>query len=112
MIYDAFAYKKAKEYCKEQKVDGMVIKTISTALNEKINYKEVKEDWDMCKVFEEIRAEGRLEGRTETIENGVKGIIRMGKKFGISNENILNSLQEDLGISLEEAKKYLDKFSK
>ena len=74
----------------------------------------------MCKVFEEIRAEGRtegrlegrLEGRTETIENGAKGIIRMGKKFGISNENILNSLQEDLGISFEEAKKYLDKFSK
>ena len=103
---------KAEEYCKEQKVDGMVIKTVSTALNAKINYKEVKEDWDMCKVFEEIRAEGRLEGRTETIENGAKGIIRMGKKFGISNENILSSLQEDLGISLEEAKKYLDKFSK
>ena len=92
---------KVEDYCREQKVDGMVVRTISAALNAKINYKDVKGDYDMCTVFEEIRAEGRAEG-----------IIQMGKKFGISNDKILNSLQEDLNISLGEAKKYLDKFNK
>ena len=96
---------KVEDYCREQKIDGMVVRTISAALNAKINYKDVKGDYDMCTVFEEIRAEGRTEGRAE-------GIIQMGKKFGISNDKILNSLQEDLNISLEEAEKYLDKFSK
>ena len=36
-----------------------------------------------------------------------KGIIEMGQKF-----NILEQLQESLNISLEQAKAYLDKFSK
>ena len=82
----------------------MVIKTIFTALNAKINYKEVKEDWDMCKVFEEIRAEG--------IESGARGIIQMGKEFRLSDDDILVRLQENLKISLEEAKEYLNKFSR
>ena len=99
---------KAEEYCKEQKVDGMVIKTVSAALNAKINYKEVKGDLDMCTVFEEIRAEGRL----EATENGARGIIQMGKKCSFSDNDILTCLQENLKISLEEAKGYLDKFSK
>ena len=82
----------------------MVIKTVSAALNAKINYKEVKGDLDMCTVFEEIRAEG--------IESGARGIIQMGKEFRLSDDDILVRLQENLKISLEEAKGYLDKFSK
>ena len=58
----------------------------------------------MCKVFEEIRAEGT--------ENGARGIIQMGKKCSFSDNDILTCLQENLKISLEEAKGYLDKFSK
>ena len=78
---------------------------ILAALNGKIDYEKVKEDGNMCTVFEEIREEGKMEGKSE-------GIIQMGKKFGISDKDILNSLQENLGLSLEDAKKYLDKFSK
>ncbi len=95
---------KVEDYCREQKVDGMVVRTISAALNAKINYKDVKGDYDMCTVFEEIRAEG--------IENGAKGIIKTCKEFNISDNDILVRLQDNLKISLEEAKKYLDKFSK
>ena len=91
----------------------MVIKTVSTALNAKINYKEVKEDWDMCKVFEEIRAEGRTEGRLEgRLEGRAVEIIQMGKEFKLSDDDILARLQRKLEISLEEAKGYLDKFGK
>ena len=62
----------------------------------------------MCTVFEEIRAEGR----SEATENGARGIIQMGKEFRLFDDDILVRLQENLKILLEEAKKYLDKFSK
>ena len=41
-----------------------------------------------------------------------KGIIEMGQKFNIPIVNILEQLQESLHISPEQAKAYLDKFSK
>ena len=44
--------------------------------------------------------------------NGAKGIIEMGQKFNIPTINILEQLQESLNISLEQAKAYLDQFSK
>lgn len=96
---------KVEDYCREHEVDHSVIRMILAALNGKIDYEKVKEDGNMCTVFEEIREEGKMEGKSE-------GIIQMGKKFGISDKDILNSLQENLGLSLEDAKKYLDKFSK
>ena len=103
---------KVEAYCREHEVDHSVIRMILAALNGKMDYEKVKEDGDMCTVFEEIRAEGKMEGRLSGIEDGAKGIIQMGKEFKLSNDNILMRLQENFGISLEDAKKYLDKFSK
>ena len=56
---------KVEAYCREHKVDRSVIRMVSVALNARINYREIKEDGDMCTVFEEIRAEAKLEGRLE-----------------------------------------------
>ena len=100
---------KAEEYCKEQKVDGMVIKTVSAALNAKINYKEVKEDLDMCKVFEEIRAEGRLEGREEgrreAIINSIRNIMLKLNKTSEEAMDILGFSEEERNVLRKELEK-------
>lgn len=67
-------------------------------------------DYDMDIMVKQ--EEAREEGRSEATENGAKGIVQMGKEFRLSNDDILARLQENLKISLEEAKGYLDKFSK
>lgn len=96
---------KAETYCKEQKVDGMVIKTVSAALNAKINYKEVKEDLDMCKVFEEIRAEGRIEGRLEATINSIKNIILKLNKTSKEAMDILEFSEEERSALRKELEK-------
>ena len=100
---------KAEEYCKEQKVDGMVIKTVSAALNAKINYKEVKEDLDMCKVFEEIRAEGRLEGREEgrreAIINSIRNIMLKLNKTSEEAMDILGFSEKERNVLRKELEK-------
>lgn len=50
-------------YCREHKVERSVIRMVSVALNARINYGEIKEDGDMCTVFEEIRLEGEKKAR-------------------------------------------------
>ena len=96
---------KAEEYCKEQKVDGMVIKTVSAALNAKINYKEVKEDLDMCKVFEEIRAEGRIEGRLEATINSIRNIMLKLNKTSEEAMDILGFSEEERNVLRKELEK-------
>lgn len=87
---------------------NLILQQQINLLNEQIEYLE-------CKLFETLSEKKKVEeiisSYTSLTENGVKGIIHMGKKFGISNEDILNSLQEYLGISLEESRKYLNEFS-
>ena len=101
--------RQVEAYCKEKNVDRSVIRMVSAVLNAKINYGEIKEDGDMCTVFEAIRTEGKLEGR---LEGKAEEIIEMGKEFNLSDEDILVRLQKKLEISLEKAQEYLQQFSK
>jgi hypothetical protein len=57
---------------------------------------------------EMIRKEEREEGR----EEGVRMLIKMGREYGIDDASLLDRLRKELGISLERATEYLEKFGK
>lgn len=80
-----------------------------------------KGDGRMCTLFEEIakesenkgREEGREKGREEGREEGrAEGIVKMGIKFQFSERGILDTLQEELDISLQRAQEYFSRFGK
>lgn len=97
-------------------------------LTELTNIKEIpgvgeeefkKGDFSMCKAFEDMREEGFIEGekigrtegekigRTEGIKEGrAEEIIDTGREFKLTEEEILQRLQNKLGISQEKAEEY------
>lgn len=87
-------------------------------LTELTNIKEIpgvgeeefkKGDFSMCKAFEDMRKEGFDEGR----EKGrAEEIIETGREFKLSGEEILQRLQNKLGISLGKAKEYFRIYNK
>ena len=94
---------KAINYAREHEVEKTVIMTVAGTVNCKIDYNALdrKGDVDMCTVFEETRAEGRAEEIVET-----------GLEFGLSENDILERLQNKLSISLQKAQEYLRMFGK
>ncbi len=98
---------KAIKYAKEHDVEKTVIMTVAGAANCKMDYDMIarKGDADMCTVFEETRAEGKVEGEA-------KGIIETDYEFGLSEEDILTRLQKKLNISLQKAQEYISMLGK
>lgn len=71
----------------------------------------------MCTLFEEIALEnekkGREEGKAEGKEEGkAEGIIETGLDVGLSEQDILERLQNKLDISLQKAQEYFMQFGK
>ena len=72
-----------------------------------------KGEFDMCKAFEDMKEEGRTEGKIEgKIEGRAEEIVEMGYEFGLSENEIMERLQNKLDISVEEAEKYLGMFKR
>ena len=94
---------KAINYAREHEVEKSVIMTVAGAANCKIDYNALdrKGEADMCTVFEETRTEGEA-----------KGIIEAGFDFGLSENDILERLQNKLNVSLQMAQEYLKMFGK
>lgn len=97
------ARKETVEYVQKYGVDKSVIMTVAGAANCKIDYNMLvrKGDADMWSVFEETRTEGRAEEIVET-----------GYEFGLSENDILERLQNKLNVSLQKAQEYLQMFGK
>lgn len=104
------AEEKAIQYAREHKVDKFVVMTIAGATNCKIDYNSFEEgDGDMCTLFEEIAREGEAKG----IEKGKAfGIIDTSLDLGLTENDILERLQNKLGLSLQIAQEYFDLFRK
>ena len=71
-----------------------------------------KGDFSMCKAFEDMREEGFIEGEKVGRAEGEKigraeEIIETGREFKLTKEEILQRLQNKLGISLEKAQEYV-----
>lgn len=64
-----------------------------------------KGEFDMCKAFEDMREEGKIEGRAEEI-------VESGYEFELSENKILERLQKKLDISVEEAQRFFGMFKK
>lgn len=67
-----------------------------------------KGNFDMCKAFEDVKEEGRNEGRIEGETLGrAREIVELGHEYGISESTILGKLQSKLNLSRENAAEYL-----
>ena len=64
---------------------------------------------NMCLAVEEMRRDWKAEGRSE---GKAEGIIEMGVEYGLSENAILETLQNKLGVSLQTALDYLCMFGK
>lgn len=62
----------------------------------------------MWTVFEETQIEGRIQGINE---GRIKGIIEMGLECGLSEEDILEKLQQKLNVSWQKAQEYFQKYT-
>ena len=89
----------AIEYTKKHNVEKSVVMTVAGAANCKLNY-ELEGDGGMWTVFEETQNEGRI-----------KGIIEMGLECGLSEEDILEKLQQKLNVSWQKAQEYFRKYA-
>lgn len=89
----------AIEYTKKHNVEKSVVMTVAGAANCKLNY-ELEGDGGMWTVFEETQNEGRI-----------KGIIEMGLECGLSEEDILEKLQQKLNVSWQKAQEYFQKYA-
>ena len=102
---------KVIKYAREHGIDKTVIMTVAGATNCKINYNALAEkgDADMCTLFEEIARESEAKGKAE---GKAEGIIETGYDFGLSENDILERLQNKLKVSLQTAQEYLEMFGK
>ena len=57
------------------------------------------------KLIRKGKTEGKIEGKAEQI-------IEMGQEFGLDDDDILRRLQEKIGLSLETAAAYLERYGK
>ncbi len=71
--------------------------------------KYIKEVIRMTQVAQMLLEEGREEGREE---GKAEEIIGMGQEFGLDDAAILKRLQERIGLSLENAAVYLERYRK
>ena len=105
------AKEKIIQYARENKVDKSVIMTVAGATNCKIDYNALskKGEIDMCTLFEEIARENERKGK---LEGKAEGIIETGFDCGLSEEDILERLQQKLQVSLQKAQEFLELFGK
>lgn len=84
--------------------------TVAGATNSKIDYSAFeKGDGSMCTLFDEIAKESEDRGK----EKGkAEEIVETGYEFGLSENDILDRLQNKLNVSLQMAQEYLKMFGK
>ena len=101
------AKKKVIEYATENNVDKTVVMTVAGATNRMIDYNALskKGDGNMYNLFDEIEKEGKAEGKAE-------GIIETGLDCGLSEDEIIQRLQNKLSLSLQKAQEYFEMFGK
>jgi hypothetical protein len=51
-------------------------------------------------------------GKQQGIQQGIRAMIEMGQEYGLDDAAILKKLQDKVGLSLEQASAYLEKYGK
>ena len=94
---------KAIQYTQDQNTDDNVILTAARAASINIDYTKLAKNGGnntMCKLFDEIADEARLEGSIHTY-------IQTCKEFGISNSELKTRVINKFNISEEDCDKYI-----
>ena len=60
-----------------------------------------KGEYSMCKAFEDMKEEGKIEGRTEEREKGIQSLLRTVKELSGSREQGINALIKEYKLSKE-----------
>lgn len=105
---------KVIEYAQKHNVSKTVVMTIAGATNSSIDYNAFeKGDGNMCTLFDQIAKENEAKGEAIGAAKGeAKGIIETGFDFGLSENDILERLQDKLNISLHQAQEFFQMFGK
>lgn len=61
---------------------------------------------------EKLVQRGKQQGIQQGIQQGVRAMIEMGQEYGLDDAAILKKLQDKVGLSLEQAAAYLEKYGK
>jgi hypothetical protein len=105
IIYDDMVDRKErreqiKNYEKARTIDKSVRMVIAATSKVNLNEYEKEEDATVCKLWDEVREDGRAEE-----------IVSMGVDFGLSKEEIVARLQKKLQIELQQAEEYYNMYS-
>lgn len=94
--------------CKSVKIETVDMMNRFLGIKIPINSLNKEEAIDMCKAWDEQRAEGREEGRTEgLIEERIHTLLEFNK----TPDECINDIIKRYGLSEEDARNYFDKFA-
>jgi hypothetical protein len=104
--------KQIEAYEKDRQIDKSVRMAVAATSKISLQKFEKEENVAMCKLWDEVREDGFMEGEALGETNGeAKGIVKMGKEFGLSKEQIIEKIAGNLNIEVAAAEKYYEMFS-
>lgn len=69
-----------------------------------VGEKELEEgEFSLCKAFEDMKEEGRIEGKTEEKENGIRSALHIIKELNGTREQGIAALIKEYSLSKESA---------
>ena len=94
--------------CKSGEIETVDMMNTFLGIKIPISSLDKEEAIDMCKAWDEQRAEGRAEGRTEgLIEERIHTLLEFNK----TPDECINDIIKRYGLSEEEARNYFNKFA-
>jgi predicted transposase YdaD len=89
---------------------------IASTTKVKLDVFEDEEEVTVCKLWDEVKAEGKTEGKAEgraegKAEGKAEEIVSTGMEFGMTREEVLSRLERKLGIDGQQALRYYEQFS-
>jgi hypothetical protein len=100
--------KQIEAYEKDRQIDKSVRMAVAATSKISLQKFEKEENVAMCKLWDEVREDGFIEGEAR---GKADGIVKMGKEFGLSKEQIIEKIAGNLNIEVAAAEKYYEMFS-
>lgn len=97
------------EYAEKNQVDSSVLRTIASVNGVSIETLEKKEDDVMLSMFKELKDEAEKEGE---FNGRIKEIITFSKELNMSEEAIIEKIQERMKVDAVKSREYYNLFNK
>lgn len=100
-------HRKALEDVEEELYDAIAVMTGTRALQAAdLKVKNDKGGYNMCKAFEDMMKDERMEGRKEGESIGIRAMVKILRELKCTNEYIAGKLVEHFSLSEKEASEY------